>query len=93
MTSPTFTRWGSIFRAMRRLPSLPEIPTARVPQFAMRATIPALILPTRTIWAISSVSASVIRRPPTNFGSLPSACIFAVISGPPPWTRTTFIPT
>jgi hypothetical protein len=78
---------------MRRLPSFPEIPTARVPQFAMRETIPSLIFPTSTIWAISSVSGSVIRRPPTNFGSLPIAFILAVISGPPPWTRTTFIPT
>ena len=72
---------------------MPEIPTARVPQFAMRETIPSLILPTRTICAISRVSGSVIRSPPTNFGSLPIARIFAVISGPPPCTRTTFIPT
>ena len=50
------------------------------------------ILPTSTICATSRVSSSVTRRPATNFGSLPSAFIFSVISGPPPWTSTTRMP-
>src|SRR2546428_4858731 len=59
----------------------------------MRPTISLLILPTRTISTISTVSSSVTRMPPTKRGSLPRRFIRAPICGPPPWTITGLIPT
>ncbi len=50
-------------------------------------------LPTRTMRAMSSVSASVTRRPSRNSGSLPSFAMNSPICGPPPWTTTTCMPT
>jgi hypothetical protein len=59
----------------------------------MRPTISLLILPPRTISTISTVSSSVTRMPPTNFGSLPSRFMSAPICGPPPCTITGLMPT
>ena len=50
-------------------------------------------LPASTISTTSIVSRSVYRRPPTNFGSLPTLASISLISGPPPCTSTTLIPT
>ena len=91
--SPTCTFLRPVFSAMTNPPSFPEIPTPFAPFLAIIETMVLLILPARTIWAISKVSLSVTRRPPTNFGSFPTAFIFSVISGPPPCTRTTRMPT
>src|SRR5713226_749019 len=81
------------FRARIMEPSLPLSPTARPPCRLISPTISLLILPTRTISTISTVSASVTRMPPTNFGSLPSRFMSAPIWGPPPWTITGSMPT
>src|SRR5712692_6564914 len=59
----------------------------------MRPTISLLILPTRTISTISTVSSSVTRIPPTNCGSLPRRFMSAPICGPPPCTITGLRPT
>src|SRR5215510_4303977 len=59
----------------------------------MRPTISLLILPTRTISTISTVSSSVTRMPPTKRGSLPRRFINAPICGPPPCTITGLMPT
>src|SRR6059036_3585755 len=59
----------------------------------MSPTISLLILPTRTISTISTVSSSVTRMPPTKDGSLPSRFMRAPICGPPPWTMTGLMPT
>src|SRR5712691_5077089 len=59
----------------------------------MRPTISLLILPTRTISTISTVSSSVTRMPPTNCGSLPRRFMSAPICGPPPCTITGLRPT
>ena len=42
---------------------------------------------------MSTVSASVTRRPSTKVDSLPSRAMSSVICGPPPWTTTGFMPT
>src|SRR6267142_1787758 len=97
-TSPMSARLPSACRCMRfraRImePSLPESPTARPPCRLISPTISLLILPTSTISTISTVSGSVTRIPPTNFGSLPRRFMRAPICGPPPWTITGRIPT
>jgi hypothetical protein len=58
-----------------------------------RRTMSLLTLPTRTIFATSTVSASLTRRPPTNCTGRPRRSMYAVISGPPPWTTIGLIPT
>ncbi len=78
----TLTFCRSIFLAMMRLASFPEIPTAP-PARETRDTIFEFILPTRTIWATSRVSSSVYPKPEET-GLFPMAFIFSVISGPPP---------
>ena len=45
------------------LPSTPDKPTASVPNFLSAARISVLIFPAKIIFAISSVSSSVTRRP------------------------------
>src|SRR5712692_1393420 len=97
-TSPMSTSSPEGSRCSRRRarmsePSLPESPTALPPWKLIRPTISLLILPTRTISTISTVSSSVTRMPPTNFGSLPSRFMSAPIWGPPPWTITGSMPT
>ena len=52
-----------------------------------------LILPSRTIFATSTVAASETRRPSTNLTSSPRRSMYSLISGPPPWTITGFSPT
>ena len=52
-----------------------------------------LTLPISTIWATSSVSASVTRRPSTNSVSLPMRRSHSPICGPPPCTTTGRMPT
>ena len=47
-------------------PSSPESPTAGCPWRLMRDTMSLLTLPISTIFAISTVSASLTRRPPMN---------------------------
>ncbi len=86
-SSPSI-RIGSFFLATISWPSLPERPIPLPPCFPMRVTRLELMFPTRTILAISSVSSSVTRRPPTNTDFLPNRAIFSEISGPPPWTTT-----
>ncbi len=81
------------FFATINLPSLPDKPIPLPPCFPMSDTMRSFTLPTSTILTISSVSSSVIRSPPINFGFLPSFSIIRVISGPPPCTITGFIPT
>ena len=50
---------------------LPDRPTATGPCTLMPATMSRLTLPTRTMRAMSTVSASVTRRPSRNSGILP----------------------
>ena len=52
-----------------------------------------LSLPSRTIFATSTVSASETRSPSWKRTSMPSRSMYSVISGPPPWTITGFSPT
>src|SRR5690606_1067035 len=71
----------------------PESPTAQPPSRLMRATISWLTLPTRTIRASCTVSASVTRSPSTNRGSMPNRRIHWLSCPPPPWTMTGWSPT
>ena len=50
-------------------------------------------LPQSTCWTTSMVSRSVYRRPSTKWDSLPIFFSMSLISGPPPWTTTTWTPT
>src|SRR5947208_17072593 len=59
-SSPLGSRWPRR-RARRRPASFPDRPTAWPPWWLMSPTICLLILPTRTISTISTVSASVPR--------------------------------
>src|SRR5436305_439122 len=89
-------RMGSVLTSSTsptRPASFPDRPTAWPPWWLMSPTICLLILPTRTISTISTVSASVTRMPPTKRGSLPSRFISAPIWGPPPCTMTGLRPT
>ncbi|MDQ6797390.1 MAG: hypothetical protein M3011_05090 [Actinomycetota bacterium] len=52
-----------------------------------------MTLPTRTMRAISSVSASVTRSPSRNSATLPRRAMRAPIWGPPPWTTRGRMPT
>src|SRR5213594_799989 len=91
-SSPFASRCGR--RRARSSPaSFPESPTALPPRWLIRPTMALLILPTRTISTISTVSSSVTRMPPTKRGSLPSRFMRAPICGPPPWTMTGRMPT
>ena len=59
----------------------------------MADTMSRFTLPTSTMRAMSSVSASVTRSPLRNSVSLPSRSISSPIWGPPPWTTTGNMPT
>ena len=59
----------------------------------MAVTSCGLTWPISTIRAMSTVSASVTRRPSRNSAVLPSRAISALICGPPPWTTTGRMPT
>ena len=56
----------SIVETRKSCPSSPESPTAGCPWRLMRETMSLLTLPTSTIFAISTVSASLTRSPPMN---------------------------
>ena len=70
-TKPTCSArsWGAIVNIA---PSSPESPTAGWPWRFSRATMSALTLPSRTIFATSTVSRSETRIPSTNLTSNPS---------------------
>src|SRR2546427_728679 len=92
-TSSPFASRCSRRRARSSPASFPESPTALPPWWLIRPTIALLILPTRTISTISTVSSSVTRMPPTKRGSMPRRFMRAPICGPPPWTMTGLMPT
>ena len=92
-TSPTNPSSGERALAVIRPASSPESPTASGPCTLMAPTMSRLTLPTNTMRAMSSVSASVTRRPLRNSGALPSRSIREPICGPPPWTTTVRMPT
>src|SRR3954454_11203737 len=84
---------GGCFATRNSSPSSPHRPTAGCPWRFSRSTMSLFTLPTRTIFATSTVSASLTRRPPTNCTGRPRRSMKLVISGPPPWTTTGLIPT
>ena len=88
--SPSSPSAGS---AVIRWASSPESPTASGPWTLMAETMSRLTLPTSTMRAMSSVSASVTRSPSRNSASLPRRRIISPIWGPPPWTTTGSSPT
>jgi len=61
------------------------------PAALMKPTICLLIEPASTISTISSVCASVMRRPPANCDCTPAFFSIASICGPPPCTTTGLI--
>src|SRR5207302_9758186 len=93
-TSPTWPRSTSprYLRATSIRPSLPLSPTACPPSRMIIDTIALFVRPARTISTTSIVSASVTRSPWTNFDSFPRRSRTRVISGPPPWTSTGWMP-
>ncbi len=92
-TSPTKPSSGSRAEATISPASSPERPTASGAWTLMDDTMSRPTLPTRTMRAMSRVSASVTRRPSRNSDSLPRRAISSPICGPPPWTTTTRMPT
>ena len=92
-TWPTKPRSPSAGTARMRPASSPDTPTASAPCTLMAATSRGLTWPRSTIRAMSTVSASVTRRPLRNSGTLPSRLIRSLICGPPPWTTTGCRPT
>ena len=92
-TSPTKPSPSSRSSTRKRLASKPETPTASGPWQLMAATSSLLTLPTSTIRAMSKVSRSVTRCPPTNSLERPSLASSSAIWGPPPWTTTGARPT
>ena len=72
--SPTKPTWSAFAAGAtsKSVPSSPESPTAGEPWRFSRWTISEFSLPTRTIFAISTVSPSETRRPSWNFTSSPS---------------------
>ena len=66
---------------------------ARPPSRFSWATRFLLTLPQSTDWTTSMVTSSVYRRPSTKRLSWPSFFSMSLISGPPPWTTTTRMPT
>ena len=92
-TLPTKPRSAWRGAAVMRLASSPDIPTASGPCTLMAETMSRLTLPTSTMRAMSSVSASVTRSPLRNSVSLPSRAISSPIWGPPPCTTTGSMPT
>ena len=92
-TLPTNPRSAWLGAAVMRLASSPDMPTASGPCTLMAETMSRLTLPTSTMRAMSSVSASVTRRPLRNSVSLPRRAISSPICGPPPCTTTGRMPT
>ena len=92
-TNPISSPFGIFFSHMSISPSLPHRPAAVIPCFCKSCTILLLTFPARTISTILTVSSSVTRRPPRNSDFLPILSNIWLISGPPPWTITGFIPT
>ena len=78
-------------RACTMLPSLPHSPMALPPAALMKPTICLLIEPASTISTISTVFASVMRKPAANSDLMPSFLSMASICGPPPCTTTGLI--
>jgi hypothetical protein len=76
-----------------RPPSLPEMPIAVPPTALTALTICLLIAPESTISTISTVAASVTRRPSTNSLFTDSRSSILPICGPPPCTTTGWTPT
>ena len=95
VTSPTNPRSGSdsSFLTFSICPSDPHSPSASPPHWVRFATSDLLTFPASTIRTTSAVSASVYLKPPTNRLSMPRRFSISLISGPPPWTRTTRMPT
>src|SRR3954469_13079576 len=85
--------WAAALATRNSKPSSPQRPTAGWPWRLSRSTMSLLTLPTRTIFATSTVSASLTRRPPTNWTGRPRGSMKLVISGPPPCTTIGLIPT
>jgi hypothetical protein len=56
----------SMVATRKSWPSSPDSPTAGCPWRLSRMTMSLLTFPTSTIFAISTVSASLTRSPPTN---------------------------
>ena len=94
---PTYPRSSpfspSARSAVSIFPSIPQRPTAVPLCSAKRATNSLLTFPASTIFTTSIVSLSVYLRPLINLLSIPSLLRVSLISGPPPCTRTTLIPT
>ena len=72
---------------------MPHSPMACPPRRLSWDTRSLLTLPQRMAWTTSMVVASVYRRPSTKRDSWPIIFSMAEISGPPPWTATTRMPT
>src|SRR3954469_8611452 len=85
--------WAAALATRNSKPSSPQRPTAGWPWRLRRSTMSLLTLPTRTIFATSTVSASLTRSPPTNCTGSPRRSMKLVISGPPPCTTIGLIPT
>ena len=93
VTLPTKPRSSSSFSAMMLGPSSPDMPTDWPPRRFRVATMSGFTLPVSTILTTSMVARSVTRSPLRNSALRPSRSLSAVISGPPPCTRTGSIPT
>ena len=93
VTEPTKPSSGSCASASSSIASVPDRPSATGPKVLSAVTMSELTLPISTIWATSSVSASVTRRPSTNSVSLPMRRSHSPICGPPPCTTTGRMPT
>ena len=93
VTSPTKPRSPSRSVAVMSPASSPDSPTAIGPWTLIADTMSRLTLPTSTMRAMSSVSASVTRRPSRNSLSLPRRAMSSPIWGPPPCTTTGRMPT
>jgi hypothetical protein len=92
-TWPTKPRSPAAGAALMSPASSPETPTASAPCTLMADTRRGLTWPRSTMRAMSTVSASVTRRPLRNSGTLPRRCIRSLIWGPPPCTTTGRKPT
>ena len=75
-----------------RSASMPESPIAGTLALRKAASRSAFTVPAKAIFATSSVSPQVMRRPATISGGMPRRLLRAVACGPPPWTNTTLMP-
>ena len=96
--STAFIRFDSgsaisvILRAIIKLASLPEMPTALPPCRLMAVTISLLMRPASTISTTSTVGLSVTRSPFTNSLLSCKRLSMPAICGPPPCTTIGFTP-